>query len=189
MKKFLAMLMAAAMLLSFAACKSDKEEETTTAAETTVAETTTSPLQIADQRLSLPASINVWTKGKKVSYKKDETKVGTATAAVNDSRGKGDIFSASKKKVTAETIEDIKKNNSCIEYIYDKEQKNAFVGKGVAYDKVVIATTGEYANIITFIKGKEVVGSVLVEKGEINEKPLAERLLSAVEIVKHEHKD
>ena len=73
------------MIFAFAACGGNGGEETTTAApETTVAETTTSPMVNAETRFSHIATMNVWTKDKKVSYKEGETKIMTATAAATE---------------------------------------------------------------------------------------------------------
>ncbi len=195
MKKFIAIITCLVLVFSFVACGKTAPEETTTAAttaaenkaEATTEEQTTIVLSVPEIRLSLPKALNVWTKGEKITYTTEETKTKTCTAAVNDSMGKGDIFTTSNKEITAETIEDMKNSNSCIEFVYDKDQKNAFTGETIVYDTVVIATSGDYIDIICFLKGSDVVGKTAVTKGDLNEAPLSERVLSSVEIVEVEH--
>lgn len=201
MKKFIALITCLVLVFSFVACGKTAPEEETKAAKTTVAATeetkaekptekpTSVPLNVPEIRLSVPKSLNVWTKGEKITYKPKDQKTGACTAAVNDSKGKGDTFSVSDADITAETIEDMKKKDSCIEFVYDKDQKNAFTGDSIVYDTVVIATSGDYIDIICFLKDGEVVGKTAVKQGKGNEKSLSERVLSSVEIVevKHEH--
>ncbi len=182
-KKFMAIASCAAIVLSFAACGDNAKEETTTET-TTAAETTTSPMENAETRFSHVASMNVWTKGKKVSYKKGETKVMTATAALNDSV-KNDIFAESKTNATAELLESIKKNDACIEFSYEKEQTAAFLGDEFNYDQVIVAITGEHVNTIFFLKDGKSVGSTIEVTKCVSKKTVSENVSSAVEIVTH----
>lgn len=186
MKKFLAMLMAGAMLLSFAACSGKGDAEETTAAETTVAETTTSPMVNANTRISHQGTLTVWTKGKKVEYKKGETKIMTATAALNDCI-KYDTLKAVDTKAD---LEKMKKSASCIEMNYDKDQVQTLTGDKVTYDQIIVAMTGDALNTIFFLKDGKVVGSPIAvtagknDKGEAR-KALSTNLSTAVEIVEN----
>lgn len=181
-KKIIAIASCAAMVLSFAACSGAKApEETTTQVKTTVAETTTNPLHSAETRFSHLANMNVWTKGKKVSYKEGERKIGAATAALNDSV-KNDKFSASKKKISLEQIDAMKKTASCIELVYAKEQTGNFVGETFKYDQFFVAMTGDNVNTIVFLKGGKIVNTIDVTK-ESSEKTISENVSSAVEVV------
>ncbi len=184
MKKFLAMLMAGIMLLSFAACGGKGEEETTTAAETTVAETTTSPMVNAETRFSHLATLTVWTKGKKVTYKEGETKVMTSTAALNDCV----IHDTLKVVDTKADFEKMKKSASCIELNYKKDKVAIFSGDKVTYDQIIVATTGDALNTIFFLKDGVLAGAPIEvtpgkdEDGNVR-KTLSENLATAVEVV------
>ncbi len=183
MKKLIAILMAGIMLLSFAACAGNgNEEETTAKDETTVAETTTSPMVNAETRFSHIATLNVWTKGKKVAYKEGEVKVMTATAALNDCVIH-DTLSVTKAKAD---FEDMKKNASCVEFTYKEDKTASFSGKKVVYDQIISATSGDLVNIIFFLKDGKVAGDpIKVTKAE-DRKTLAENLSTAVEVIVHE---
>lgn len=181
-KKFIAIAACAAMVLSFAACGGNGGEETTTAQKTTVAETTTSPLTVVETRFSVPASMNVWTKGEKVTYKDGETKIMTVTASLNDSVSR-DKFS--KSKSTAD-FKALKKSGSCVEIFYDKDQTAAFFGEKVIYDQVVVATSGDNMDIIYLLKDSALAGAIKAEKGEQSKKSVSENVLSAVEVIVHE---
>ena len=132
MKKFIAILMAGVMLLSFAACGGNGDEEKETKKEeTTVVETTTSPMVNAETRFSHKATMNVWTKGEKVSYEQGAVKIMTATAALNDCVIY-DALTVSDAKADFEAM----KNASCVEinyekakYWYDKAIKNGYKEK------------------------------------------------------------
>ncbi len=181
-KKFTAIVSCAALVLSLAACSIGGKEEETTTQKTTVAETTTSPLLNAETRFSHIATMNVWTKGKKVTYKEGETKIGAATAALNDSVVH-DVFKVSDKKPN---VDDLKNKASCIELSYEEDQTAAFSGKKTVYDSVVVATSGDNVNIILLIKDSKIVLSIEAVQGEDSAKSLSENLKGAVKIVKHE---
>lgn len=182
-KKFTAIISCAALVLSLAACSiGGKEEETTTAQSTTVAETTTSPLLNAETRFSHIATMNVWSKGKKVTYEEGASKIGAATAALNDSVVH-DIFKASDKKTN---IDDLKNKASCVEFIYESDQTAAFSGKKTVYDSLVVATSGDYVNLILLIKDSKIVLSIEVTQGENSAKALSENVKNAVKIIKYE---
>ena len=187
MKKFLAILMAGMMVLSLAACKGSGEGETTTAAdskETTLAETTTSPMVNAETRFSHIASLTVWTKGKKVDYKEDETKVKTATAALNDCV----IHDTLKVVDTKADFEKMKKSASCVEFNYKEDKVAIFSGEKVTYNQVIVAMTGDALNTLFFLKDGAVAGApIAVEPGTDKKgnprKTLSENISTAVEVV------
>lgn len=182
LKKITAIISCAALVMSLAACSIGGKEEETTVQSTTVAETTTSPLLNVETRFSHIATMNVWTKGEKVTYENGATKIGAATAALNDSVVH-DIFKASDKKPN---IDDLKNKASCIELSYGGDQTAAFSGKKTVYDSVVVATSGDYMNFIMLIKDSKIVLSIEVTKGEDSAKALSENIKGAVEIIKHE---
>ena len=179
MKKIIAILMAGIMLLSFAACGGNSEEETTTTAETTVAETTTSPMVNAETRFSHIATMNVWTKGSKVSYKQGETKIMTATATLNDSVIH-DTLTVSDAKADIAAM----KKASCIEITYEKDQVASFSGKKVTYDQIIVATSGDVTlNTIFFLKDGAIAGDAIAVKAAEGRKTLSENLSTAVEVI------
>lgn len=184
MKKIIAILMAGIMLLSFAACGGNSnEEETTTSAETTVAETTTSPMVNADTRFSHKGTMNVWTDGKKASYKAGATKIMTATATLNDSVIH-DTLTVSDAKADLKAM----KKASCVEITYEKDQVASFSGKKVTYDQIIVSTDGEGAplNTIFFLKDGATAGAPIAVKAGEGRKTLSENLITAVEVIVHE---
>ena len=196
MKKFMAMVTCLILVLSFAACgKKAESTETTTAAEkttvaeeTTVVETTTT-LTNVETRFSHKKikSMIVWEKGKKVNYKADATKVMTATAALNDSVVNDDFIKSDKKA----NFDDVKKKTSCVEINFKDDQTAKFTDEKIVYDQVIVPTTGDYVNIIFFLKDGAVVGAIEAVKGEASEKTVSENVSSAVVVVKaekHTHK-
>ncbi len=170
--------MAGVIVLSFAACGGKGEEETTTE-KAVVTETTTSPMVNAETRFSHLATMNVWTKGEKVSYKKGETKVMTATAALNDSV----IHDTLKVVDTKADFEAMKKNNSCVEITYEKDMVASFSGKKVTYDQIIVATSGKILNTIFFLKDGAVAGSPIQVTNAEGRKTLSENIASAVAVV------
>ena len=182
MKKFIAILMAGLMIFAFAACGGNGEEETTTAAETTVAETTTSPMVNAETRFSHIATMNVWTKGKKVSYEEGATKIMTSTAALNDCV----IHDTLKVVDTKADFEKMKKEASCIEITYTTDKVATFSGKSVTYDQVIVATSGDALNTIFFLKDGTVAGSPIEVTPAEGRKTLSENISTAVEVIVHE---
>lgn len=182
MKKFMAILMAGIMVFAFAACGGNGEEETTTA-ETTVAETTTSPMVNVETRFSHIATMNVWTKGEKVSYKEGATKIMTATAALNDCV----IHDTLKVSDAKADFEEMKKNASCIEINYTEDKVATFSGEKVTYDQVIVATGGKAVlNTIFFLKDGAVAGSPISVTAADGRKPISESLSTAVEVIVHE---
>ena len=182
LKKLIAIVSCAAIVLSFAACgKNDVEEGTTAAPNTTVAETTTNPLHNAKTRFSHLADMSVWTAGKKIDYKQGETKIMTATAALNDSV-KNDKFAVSSKKITLETLETMKNKNSCIELKYEKDQTGQFTDKEVKYDKLFVATAGDNLNTIILLNDGKIVSIIDVTK-VASDKTISENISSAVEVI------
>ncbi len=183
MKKFIAILMAGLMVFAFAACGGNGEEETTTAAEkTTVAETTTSPMVNAETRFSHIATMNVWTKGEKVAYKEGETKIMTATAALNDCV----IHDTLKVVDTKADFAAMKKNASCVELSYEKDKVAIFSGDKVVYDQVIVATSGDGLNTIFFLKDGAVAGSPIEVIAAEGRKTLSENIATAVAVISHE---
>ncbi len=183
-KKFMAITSCAVILFAFAACGKKADDATTTAPATqaTTVEATTKRPQ-AHERLSVPAKLVVWTKGEKVEYTRgsNEKKVSLPTAAINDSTTKGDKFSAYSKAVTEADIEAMKKDGSCFEFVYDKEQHHAYLGEDVHYNTVIIATSGEHVNTMFFLKDSKLAGKpIYVEKGAQNQKALSERIVSSI---------
>lgn len=184
MKKIIAILMAGIMIFAFAACGGNGEEETTTKkAETTVAETTTSPMANVETRFSHIATMNVWSKGKKVSYEEGATKIMTATAALNDCV-RYDTLKVSDAKAD---FEDMKKNASCVEINYTEDKVASFSGKKVTYDQVIVATSGKTPlNTIFFLKDGAVAGAPISVIPAEGRKPISESISTAVEVVVHE---
>lgn len=184
MKKLIAILMAVLMLASFAACGGNGDaEETTTKGETTVAETTTSPMANVETRFSHIATMNVWTKGKKVSYKEGATKIMTATAALNDCV----IHDTLKVSSATADFEEMKNKASCVEINYTEDKVATFSGEKVTYDQIIVATSGKTAlNTIFFLKDGTVVGSPIEVTPGADRKPISESLSTAVEVVSHE---
>lgn len=182
MKKIIAILMAGVMLLSFAACGGNGEEEETKKGETTVAETTTSPMVNAETRFSHKATMNVWTKGKKVSYDQGAVKIMTATAALNDCVIH-DTLRVSDAKADLEAM----KKASCVEITYEKDQVASFSGKKVTYDQIIVATSGDVTlNTIFFLKDGATAGAPIAVTPAEGRKTLSENLLTAVEVIHHE---
>lgn len=182
MKKFIAILMAGLMVFAFAACGGNGEEETTTAVETTVAETTTSPMVNAETRFSHIATMNVWTKGKKVSYEEGATKIMTATAALNDCV----IHDTLKVVDTKADFNAMKKNASCVEINYTTDKVAIFSGDKVTYDQVIVATSGDFLNTIFFLKDGAVAGAPIEVKAAEGRKALSTNMSTAVEVIVHE---
>ena len=183
MKKFIAILMAGIIVLAFAACGGNGEEETTTKGETTVAETTTSPMVNAETRFSHIATMNVWTKGEKVSYKEGATKIMTATAALNDCV----IHDTLKVSDAKADFEEMKKKASCVEINYKEDKVASFSGKKVTYDQIIVATSGDVVlNTIFFLKDGAVAGSPVEVTAAEGRKTLSENLSTAVEVIVHE---
>ena len=181
MKKFIAIIMCLTMVLSFAACAGNGEEEATKG-ETTVAETTTSPMVNAETRFSHLATMNVWTKGEKVSYEEGATKVMTATAALNDTV----IYDTLKAVDTKADFEDMKKNASCVEINYTSDKVAIFSGEKVTYDQVIVATSGKLLNTIFFLKDGAVAGAPIEVTAAEGRKTLSENMSTAVEVIVHE---
>ncbi len=149
--------------------------------KTTVAETTTSPMVNAKTRFSHNnATMNVWTKGEKITYKEGETKIMTATAALNDCVIH-DTLMLSDARVD---FEKMKKNASCVELNYNKDMVARFTGTNVTYDQVIVATSGDKAlNTIFFLKDGAVVGSPIKATAGKGRNTLSENLSMAVEVV------
>lgn len=181
MKKIIAILMAGIMIFAFAACGGNGEEETT-AGETTVAETTTSPMVNVETRFSHIATMNVWTKGEKVSYEEGATKIMTATAALNDCVIH-DTLTVSDAKAD---FEKMKKNASCVEINYTSDKVASFSGKKVTYDQIIVATSGDNLNIIFFLKDGATAGSPIKVAAAEGRKTLSENIATAVAVISHE---
>ncbi len=179
MKKLIAILMAGIMLLSFAACGGNGNEDETKKGETTVAETTTSPMVNAETRFSHKATMNVWTKGEKVSYEQGATKIMTATASLNDSVIH-DTLTVSDAKADFEAM----KKEACVEINYEKDQVASFSGKKVTYDQIIVATSGKTVlNTIFFLKDGATAGAPIAVAAAEGRKTLSENIASAVEVI------
>ena len=184
-KKFIAITSCAAMLFSFVACGKKVADDATTTAPATQATTVEATTKVPEvhERIAPPSKLIVWTKGEKVEYTpdKNERKVNLPTAAANDSTTKGDKFSAYTKAVTEAEIEKMKKEGSCFEFVYNKEQHHSYLGEDVHYDTLVIATSGDHINTMFFLKGSKLAGKpVYVEKGAQNKQALSERVLGSI---------
>ncbi len=181
MKKIIAILMAGIMIFAFAACGGNGDEEETKG-ETTVAETTTSPMVNAETRFSHIATMNVWTKGEKVSYEEGATKIMTATAALNDCVIH-DTLTVSDAKAD---FEKMKKSASCVEISYTSDKVASFSGKKVTYDQIIVATSGDNLNTIFFLKDGAVAGSPIKVTAAEGRKTLSENISTAVAVISHE---
>ena len=184
-KKFMAITSCAVILFSFAACGKKTADTATTAAPATKAPVveTTKIHPTVKERINAPSKLVVWTKGEKVEYTAatNERKVNLPTAATNDSVRNGDKVSAYAKAVTEADVEAMRKQGSCFEFVYDKEQHHSYLGEDVSYDAVVIATSGEHIDTMFFLKGSKLAGKpVHFEKGAQNEKALSERIVSSI---------
>ncbi len=182
MKKFIAIIACLAIVLSLAACGGNGGDGETTTVPTTVEETTTTLFNVTT-RFNHKATMNVWTKGEKVSYEEGATKIMTATAALNDSVIY-DTFAATDKKAD---FKDMKQNASCVEFSYETDQTATFLDEKVVYDQVIVATSGGYVNVIFFLKDGAVVGSPIeAKKGADREHSLSENIATAVRVIVHE---